>query len=52
MTRMWCVNPHSLCREHLLGEHNELHKLVGGIRNHSHGEAIAEGQADGGEADG
>lgn len=32
MTRMWCVDPRGLCRNHLLGEHNELHKLVGSIR--------------------
>lgn len=27
--RMWNINPMLLCRQHLLGEHNELHKLVG-----------------------
>jgi len=26
--RMWMVDPKLLCREHLLGEHNELHKFV------------------------
>jgi len=31
MTRMWCVNPKRLCRNHLLGEHKELHQLVGSI---------------------
>ena len=31
MTRMWCVNPRKLCRQHLLGEHKELHQLVGSI---------------------
>ena len=30
--RMWMVDPKILCRQHLLGEHNELHKLVGSIR--------------------
>ena len=29
--RMWMVPPHLLCRQHLLGEHNELHALVGSI---------------------
>jgi hypothetical protein len=24
--RMWGVNPELLCRQHLLGEHNEIHK--------------------------
>lgn len=31
MTRMWCVDPGLLCRQHLLGEHKELHQLVGHI---------------------
>lgn len=26
---MWMVNPRFLCDQHLLGEHNELHSLVG-----------------------
>lgn len=30
--RMWMVDPRILCRNHLLGEHNELHKLVGAIK--------------------
>lgn len=51
MTRMWNVDPADMCREHLLGEHAELHKLVGGIRNHPHGEAIADGQAAEGNID-
>lgn len=29
--RMWQVNPKILCRNHLLGEHNELHMFVGTI---------------------
>lgn len=32
MTRMWCVDPAVLCRQHLLGEHKELHQLIGHIR--------------------
>lgn len=24
--RMWMINPAIMCRQHLLGEHNELHK--------------------------
>jgi len=27
--RMWMVNPALMCRQHLLGEHVELHMLVG-----------------------
>jgi hypothetical protein len=29
---MWMIEPSLLCRNHLLGEHNELHKLEGCIR--------------------
>lgn len=29
--RMWMVNPASMCRRHLLGEHVELHMLAGSI---------------------
>lgn len=29
--RMWMVDPKMLCRQHLLGEHRELHMLVGTI---------------------
>lgn len=25
--RMWMINPKILCRQHLLGEHNEIHKF-------------------------
>lgn len=32
MTRMWIVNPKILCDNHLLGEHKELHQLVGHIK--------------------
>ena len=27
--RMWMVNPEMMCRQHLLGEHLELHMIVG-----------------------
>jgi len=30
--RMWMLTPDILCRQHLLGEHNELHMLAGCIR--------------------
>lgn len=30
--RMWMVNPKKMCRKHLLGEHNEIHKAVGNLR--------------------
>lgn len=39
MTRMWCVPPRMLCRNHLLGEHKELHQLVGSI-NAGHENAV------------
>ena len=29
--RMWMVPPESMCRQHLLGEHYELHKFVGSM---------------------
>ena len=29
--RMWLVNPRLMCRRHLLGEHVELHMMVGCI---------------------
>lgn len=34
MTRMWLVPTNLLCRNHLLGEHKELHQLIGSI-NHN-----------------
>lgn len=47
MTRMWCVDPVLLCRQHLLGEHNELHKLVGSInRGHSVAGYVEQGYID------
>lgn len=30
--RMWNVNPVNLCRQHLLGEHLEMHMFAGTIR--------------------
>lgn len=45
MTRMWKIAPELLCDQHLLGEHNELHQIVGTIRKHPHSEAILEGHA-------
>jgi 3-methyladenine DNA glycosylase Tag len=32
MTRMWMINPKKLCRQHLLGEHKELHQLLGSLK--------------------
>jgi len=29
--RMWLLDPRKMCRNHLLGEHVELHMLVGSI---------------------
>lgn len=51
MTRMWLLPPSILCTDHLNGEHNELHKLVGSIRNHPHGNAIAQGHVAKGNID-
>lgn len=28
---MWMINPKKLCRNHLLGEHKEIHQLVGSL---------------------
>jgi len=34
--RMWMIDPKLMCKKHLLGEHVELHMLVGSInRNRS-----------------
>jgi hypothetical protein len=30
--RMWMVDPRKMCNQHLLGEHVELHMLVGSLR--------------------
>lgn len=51
MTRMWGIDPALLCDRHLLGEHAELHQLVGTIERHPHGEAIARGHAEKGNID-
>lgn len=32
MTRMWNVDTKKMCRQHLLGEHKELHQAVGSLR--------------------
>lgn len=31
--RMWNIEPKNLCRQHLLGEHFEIHKLVGNLKH-------------------
>lgn len=51
MTRMWLIKPQKLCKDHLLGEHNEIHKAYGGLLNHPHGEAIIKGQVEDGNID-
>jgi hypothetical protein len=35
--RMWMVNPRIMCRQHLLGEHAEIHMFIGAI---SRGKAV------------
>ena len=30
--RMWMLPPECMCRKHLLGEHVELHMLLGSMR--------------------
>jgi hypothetical protein len=41
---MWCVDPRSMCRAHLLGEHRELHAIAGMTRQVARGvEACKEG---------
>lgn len=51
MTRMWDVDPELMCRQHLLGEHREMHFIVGSIEKHPHGEAIARGHGEKGQLD-
>lgn len=29
--RMWMINPRIMCNRHLLGEHNEIHMLIGSL---------------------
>lgn len=36
--RMWMVDPKLMCRQHLLGEHVEIHMLAGSLRR---GKSIA-----------
>ena len=36
--RMWMINPIFMCKSHLLGEHNEIHKLYGWLKT---GKSIA-----------
>jgi len=32
--RMWIgVKPEQLCRKHLIGEHGEIHKMIGNLRH-------------------
>jgi len=31
--RMWSVDPTKMCRQHLLGEHLEMHMFVGAIKS-------------------
>lgn len=49
MTRMWLVDPEILCRQHLLGEHKELHQLLGHIEAENMGSI--EGHAEKGQID-
>lgn len=51
MVRMWGIDPRTLCHNHLLGEHNEMHMIVGTILTHDHAEAIAKGHAKKGQID-
>jgi len=30
--RMWLVDPQIMCRQHLLGEHSELHMFIGSLQ--------------------
>lgn len=44
---MWVgIDPSDLCREHLLGEHKEMHQEVGTYLRHPHGEAVVQGHVD------
>ena len=40
--RMWMVDPQKMCRQHLLGEHVELHMFVGAINKGKRLAAFAE----------
>ena len=40
--RMWNIKPELMCNQHLLGEHFEIHKLIGNLRNsRTWGESLA-----------
>jgi hypothetical protein len=30
--RMWMIDPKYMCRKHLLGEHVEIHMIIGAIK--------------------
>lgn len=45
MTRLWNLPTKYLCKNHLLGEHSEIHQEIGTLRNHPHGTAIVGGHA-------
>lgn len=32
MTRQWMIPPEFMCRQHLLGEHKEIHQLIGTLK--------------------
>jgi len=32
MTRMWMGDPKTMCKNHLLGEHKEIHQLLGSLK--------------------
>lgn len=49
MTRLWALPPEVLCRDHLLGEHKEMHQEAGTLLNHPHGRAIVDGHAEKGQ---
>lgn len=51
MTRMWSIDPVLLCDQHLLGEHNELHQLVGYINSDRDWSAKLQAHAEAGEID-
>jgi hypothetical protein len=51
MTRMWMLHPRVLCRDHLLGEHTEIHQVAGTLATHDHGESIVRGHAERGQVD-
>lgn len=43
---MWLVDPRIMCKNHLLGEHREMHQVKGTVEKHKHGENILKGLAD------